>query len=155
MIGKQKASFFLASFLLPTFVISWLFFNPGASARLGLVKTETLIEIDGVNYGVINDINDLRDLTLSQKKDETFTRVSLKRDFVTEPSIFLWADQISQNRSKAIHMSVIIQTKDKVKIARYELNNCRPLSWTFERADPSQGGFHEKIDLAVQEIAID
>lgn len=154
MIGKQR-TFFLALLLLPVFLFFGLIFlSPGASARLGLVKTETYIEIDGVNYGVINEINNLRDLTLTQQKDEAFTRVTLKRDFVTAPSLYLWAQKNAQNRTKLTHVSVITQTKDGVKIARYELNNCKALSWTVETADPSQGGFHEKIDLAVQEITV-
>ena len=155
MIGRRRASFFLAGSLLPVFLFFWLFFlSPGASARLGLVKTETHIEIDGINYGVINEVNNLRDLTFSQSKSENFTRVRLKRDFVTEPSLYLWAHKNAQNHKNVSRVSIITQTKDGYKIARYELKNCKPLSWTVETADPTQGGFHEKIDLAVQEIAV-
>lgn len=151
MIGKQRASFFLALTLVPVFLFFWLFFlSPGASARLGLVKMETYIEIDGVNYGLI-EVSSLRDLTSNQPKEEAFTKVSLKRDFVTEPSLYLWALKKAQNRTQLTHVSIITQTKDGVKIARYELNNCKPLSWTVETAE---GGFHERIELAVPEIAI-
>jgi hypothetical protein len=154
VFGKQKTSFFLASVLLPVFLFSWLLFSPGASARLGLIRLETHIEIDGVSYGEIRGINNLSDLTLeSQKKGEAFTRVILNRDFVTELSMYQWANNITQDRTKLTRISVIIQTKEGVKIARYELKNSKPLSWTVE-TDPLQGGFHEKIILAVQEIAV-
>ncbi len=155
MIGSRRASFFLAGSFLSVFLFFWLIFlSPGASARLGLVKKETHIEIDGIDYGIINEVQNLRDLTLTQGKNETFTRVSLKRDFVTEPSLYLWAHKNAQNRATLNHVNIITQTKDGYKIARYELKNCKPLSWTVETADPTQGGFHEKIDLAVQEIAV-
>lgn len=155
MFGKQRTSFFLASMVLPSLLFFCLFFlTPGASARLGLAKIETIIEIDGVNYGVISEINNIRDLTLGPNQNENFTRVSLKRDFVTDPSLYLWAHNSAQSRGSLKHINIVTQTKDGYKLARYELKNCKPLSWTVETADPSQGGFHEKIDLAVQEIAV-
>lgn len=155
MIGRQRASFYLVGVLLSLFMITWLvIFSPGASARLGLVKIETFIEIDGVNFGEINGIKSLRDLTPEDRKGEGFTKVTLKRDFVTERSLYLWAHKIADTRTSGAHISVVTQTKSGVNIARYELNNCKPLSWTVETADPSQGGFHEKVELAVQNISI-
>ncbi len=153
MIGDRKASFVVAGTLLPIFLFFWLvFLSPGASARLGFVKTETFIEIDGVNYGGISEINNLRDLTLGQHKEEAFTRVSLRRDFVTEPSLFYhwWARKSSQNRAQLTHVRVITKTSKGDELTRYELINCKPLSWTFE----TKGGYHEDIELAVQEVRV-
>jgi len=149
VIGKQKASFFLAAALLPAFLFFWLvFLSPGASAHLGSVKMETYIEIDGINYGLI-EVSSLKDITSNEQKEESFTKVSLKRDFVTEPSLYLWALNKAQNRTQLTKISIIAQTKDGVK--RYELDNCKPLSWTVETAE---GGFHERIELAVPEIGV-
>ncbi len=150
---REMPLLWASSFLVLGVLCLWLlFFSPGASARLALTKTETHVEIDGVNYGFINKIDNLSDLTPEQGKGESFTRVSLKRDFVTEPSLYLWAQTNLQNRNHLNHITVITESKQGLK--RYELKNCKPLNGTFETADPSQGGFHEKIELAVQEIAV-
>ncbi len=128
----------------------------GLAARLIAPTTETYVEIDGVGYGVFSDINHLEDLLDSKDKtrEPAFTRVHLRRDFVTDPSLSLWAKEASHVGASLKDIRLTVKTKDGYEVARYVLKYCKPLSWTMESADPSQGGFHEKIELAVQEIAI-
>lgn len=156
MLSRKRQRLLVASTILALVVllIGLISLSPGASARLGILKTETYIHIGGVNYGILSEVNNLRDLTIDQGSHEKYTRVTIKRDFVTEPSLYLWAHKNAQARDPINRISIVTQTKDGYKIAKYELKNCKPLSWTVETADPTQGGFHEKIELAVQEIAV-
>ncbi|MBI2603078.1 MAG: phage tail protein [Deltaproteobacteria bacterium] len=128
--------------------------SPGASARLGIRETETSIHIDGVNYGRLSKVKTFADLQFTQNSGEDFSRVSLGRDFVTEPSLYHWARKNAQARDQLNHISIVTQTTDGYEVSRYDLKNCKPLSWTVETADPSQGGFHETVVLAVQEFAV-
>ncbi|NRA44075.1 MAG: phage tail protein [Oligoflexales bacterium] len=127
----------------------------GVSAKFTPLQTKTHIEIDGLDYGTFDHINDLRDLTSQrQHTDESFTRVSLKRDFVTDPSLYLWAKKASETRASLTDIRLIMKTEEGEEVSRYILKLCKPLSWTVEAAGPAIGGFYEKVDLAVQEIAI-
>lgn len=122
----------------------------------------THVEIDGVNFGTFDKIEGLSGLELdAEPRGEkaatgapAFRRVSLKRDFVTDPSLYLWAKNIMHGRSDLKDVHVVVENREGEELSRYVLRFCQPLSWTVEAANPALGGFHEKIDLAVQEITV-
>jgi len=113
------------------------------------------VEIDGVNYGTFDDIGGL-DAALhgAGTKNEGLHKITLTRDFVTDPSLYLWAKNIMHGRSDLKDVHIVMENREGEEIQRYVLKFCQPLSWTVEAANPSLGGFHEKVDLAVQEITV-
>ena len=118
--------------------------------------TRTHVEIDGVNYGVFDDVAGLNAAVQagSVKNNDELHKITLTRDFVTDPSLYLWAKNIMHGRSDLKDVHVVVENREGEEISRYVLKFCQPLSWTVEAANPSLGGFHEKVDLAVQEIAV-
>jgi hypothetical protein len=116
----------------------------------------THVEIDGVNYGSFDRVEGLKALDGSGSGDQTatFHKITLKRDFVTDPSLYLWAKNIMHGRSDLKDVHIVMENRDGEEISRYVLRFCQPLSWSVEAANPALGGFHEKIDLAVQEISV-
>lgn len=118
-------------------------------------ETKTHVEIDGVNYGTFDNIEGLTDLPAGDNGDQpSFRKVSFRRDFVTDPSLYLWAKNVTHGRSDLKDVHVVVENRDGEELSRYVLKFCQPLSWTVESANPALGGFHEKIDIAVQEIAV-
>lgn len=119
-------------------------------------ETLTHVEIDGVNYGAFDKIEGLgefRDATTTTTTP-SFRKVSFKRDFVTDPSLYLWAKNVMHGRSDLKDVHVVVENREGEELSRYVLKFCQPLSWTVEAANPALGGFHETIDIAVQEIAV-
>lgn len=130
----------------------------------GFTKEEvrTKVEIDGVDYGTfdrvegLSDLNSMKDLGAGaiSGSPQTFRKITLTRDFVTDPSLYLWAKNMMHGRSDLKDVHVVMQNREGEEISRYVLRFCQPLSWSVEAANPALGGFHEKIDLAVQEISL-
>ncbi len=119
-------------------------------------EIRTHVEIDGIDYGTFDGVEGLKELGAAGTGDNaaTFHKITLKRDFVTDPSLYLWAKNIMHGRSDLKDVHVVMENRDGEEISRYVLRFCQPLSWSVEAANPALGGFHEKIDLAVQEISI-
>lgn len=123
----------------------------GFSAR----ELRTHVEIDGVDYGSFDQIEGLTPTVAGPDGREGLThKVSFHRDFVTDPSLYLWAKNEIHGRADIKNVQVIVEDRDGSEVSRYVLKMCQPLSWTVEAANPALGGFHEKVDMAVQEIAI-
>lgn len=116
----------------------------------------THVEIDGIDYGSFDRVDGLKELEGSGSDDAgaSFHKITLKRDFVTDPSLYLWAKNIMHGRSDLKDVHIVMENRDGEEISRYVLRYCQPLSWSVEAANPALGGFHEKIDLAVQEISV-
>lgn len=116
----------------------------------------THVEIDGVNYGAFDQIEGLGEFhdESSTKNTPSFRKVSFKRDFVTDPSLYLWAKNVMHGRADLKDVHVVVENREGEEMSRYVLKFCQPLSWTVEAANPALGGFHETIDIAVQEIAV-
>jgi hypothetical protein len=111
------------------------------------------VEIEGVNYGQFDFITDLKPL-LTQGADKGSMKVTLKRDFVTDPSLYLWAKNTTQGRTDLKNVHVVMETPNGEEIKRYTLKFVQPLSWTVEATNPALGGFHEQIEIAVQQISV-
>ena len=129
-------------------------FTKEVKARFSPIEKTAHVFIDGKNYGTFEHINELSDLTSkAMNPDEGFIKVNLKRDFVTAPSLSTWAYK-SAARPALTDIRLVMKSKNGKKGASYILRLCKPLSWSLEESGPALGGFHEKIELAVQEIAI-
>ncbi len=118
----------------------------------------TRLEIDGVNYGAFDKIDGLSQLgqkdAASTTHGITYHKVSFQRDFVTDPSLYLWAKNVMHGRTELKDVHVVTSNRDGEELSRYVLKLCKPLAWSVEAANPALGGFHETIDIAVQDIAI-
>lgn len=138
---------FFAALIVPLYVAKKS--NAGFSKK----ELRAFVEIDGVNYGTFDTIDGLTtddNIALS----ENYKKITFKRDFVTDPSLYLWAKSTMQDRSDLKDVHIVMENQDGEEVTRYVLKYCQPLSWTVEAANPALGGFHEKIDIAVQEISL-
>ncbi len=111
------------------------------------------VEIDGVKYGAFDYVTNLEPLA-QQGTTKGSMKVTLKRDFVTDPSLYLWAKNTVHGRTDLKSVYVVMETPEGEEISRYTLKFVQPLSWTVEAANPALGGFHEQIELAVQQISV-
>lgn len=124
----------------------------GAVATLTPETALTHVEIDKTDFGTFGQIMHIEDLVgKKQNPDEAFTRIRLSRDFVTDSSLYNWARRAFQERKGPQTISLVNRTADGREISRVELVSSNLLSWTVEVSDPA-GGFHEKVEFAVQEI---
>ena len=131
-----------------------IFFAKNLPAGFNNAGSEVRVEIDGASFGSFDKITDIN--ALPQMKDangDSFIKVTLNRDFVTEPSLYLWArNQVNLHQGlKDIHLVKL--NRDGNEIERHVLRLCQPLSWTVEASNPALGGYHETVELAVQEIS--
>lgn len=151
----RRKSYLLRA-LIPGVLVAPVIITKMSTAGYSEQDLRTYIEIDGVNYGSFDQIDDLKDQAKNNKfaNNETFRRITLKRDFVTDPSLYLWAKNMMRSRADLKDINVVVESRDGEELSRYVLKYCQPLSWTVEAANPALGGFHEKIDLAVQEISV-
>jgi hypothetical protein len=119
--------------------------------------TKTRVAIDGVDYGpfdIVEGIGPAFNKPGESSDLPSYQRVTLKRDFVTDPSLYLWAKNVMRERSELKDITLTtVDAEGRTKV-RYELKFCQPLAWTVEAANPAFGGYHERVDLAVQKIEI-
>lgn len=118
--------------------------------------THTRVEIDGVDYGPFDRIEGLDKFSANGHPAEsgsTYSRITLSRDFVTDPSLYLWAKERMSRKFGLKDIHLITADENGNMVSRKVLRLCQPLSWSVEATNPSLGGFNETIDLAVQEIS--
>lgn len=118
--------------------------------------THTRVEIDGVDYGPFDRIEGLDTFSEDGRPAEsgtTYSRITLSRDFVTDPSLYLWAKERMSRKFGLKDIHLITADENGNMVSRKVLRLCQPLSWSVEATNPSLGGFNETIDLAVQEIS--
>jgi hypothetical protein len=142
---------FVLSFVIPILTTKI------STAGLSTKDYKASVEIDGKNYGVfdsVSNLNELRERAYTDYTGGEYTKVTLERDFVTDPSLYLWAKKLMHGRTELKDVHIVIQSNEGEELSRYVLKYSQPLSWMVESADPAIGGFHETIDLAVQEIYI-
>jgi hypothetical protein len=123
-------------------------------AGYGGPELTTHVEIDGQYFGAFDQIKGLRDLSFAKSAAPGENSIiSLNRDLVTDPSLYRWASAMNASRGGLKDVHIVMRDGSGAEVSRYVLKLCKPLSWTFE-AVPTLGGYHERVDLAVQEIAI-
>ncbi len=117
----------------------------------------THVLIDGTDFGAIDQVTGLDQFTQAQLAPDTQlprARITLRRDFVTDPSLYLWAQQTTSARSGLKDVHLVTLSNDGREVSRRVLKLCQPLSWSVEAANPAVGGFHETVDLSVQELSV-
>jgi hypothetical protein len=116
----------------------------------------TYVEIDGVDYGPFDNIEGIDKFAqdgfpLAAKA--SFETVRLSREFVTSPSLYLWAKNQTSRKFGPKDIHLITENEEGYVVSRKVLQLCQPLSWSVESSNPSLGGFNEAVDLAVQKVS--
>lgn len=117
----------------------------------------TYVEIDGVNYGTIDRIEGMEKFAedgFPLMEDSSYVSIRLSREFVTDPSLYLWAKNRMSRKLGLKDIHLITEDEYGHIVSHRVLQLCQPLSWAVETQNPSLGGFNETIDLAVQKITI-
>ncbi len=146
----------ICAILLPVFVgvVSFYVFTKSSVAAYKEKNVIHTVEIDGVNYGAFSKIKGL-DEALSAKDNSGFFKISLERNFVAEPSLYLWAKSREVEHNVLGDITIIAKDSSGEELHRYVLKRCQPLSWTVEKSSPAVGGFYEIVDIAIQKIQFD
>jgi hypothetical protein len=143
--------FALNATLATAALLALIFFGRNLPAAFSPDELFTSIEIDGIDYGRFAEIDGLEQ-TLSEETEQEYQTVTLKRDFVTDPSLYLWAKNAVANRIGVRDVHLVRRDDKGREVSRTILRLCQPLSWTVEAAGPGVGGFHESVELAVREV---
>lgn len=114
----------------------------------------THVEIDGEQYGSFNPVNNLDEIISLNYTDRDYSVITLSRNFITDRSLYVWARETTSKREGLKNIHLVMRDKEGNERSRYVLKLCQPISWSLETADPSTGGFYEKISLTVQEVEI-
>lgn len=110
-----------------------------------------VVEIDGVNFGSFTPVKDIEQMVMSSSAVNG-SRIALSRDFVTDPSLYLWANALMRGNTSLKDVSLISENADGVEVARYVLRMSQPVAWTVEASNPEVGGLHERVEFAVQKV---
>lgn len=148
---------FLKLLYIAVFISIIFTVNREGSAKYSDDPVDTVkVEIDGINFGSFSTVEGLNDFSifgLPLARDKGYVKVTLSRDFVTSPSLYLWAKNNMQKKFGPRDIHLISLGLDGKEISRQVLNYCQPLSWSIEAKNTSLGGFNERIDIAVQKIS--
>lgn len=127
-------------------------------ASFSTPPTFTHVQIDGVDYGRFDKIDGLKGFSPYTGKpmaaNSTYSKVTLSREFITDPSLYLWAKDRANRKVALKDIHLVTLNESGKEIDRQTLELCQPLSWTVEITNSSLGGFNETIDLAVQKVSI-
>jgi hypothetical protein len=137
--------------LVTATMLALIFFGKNLPAAFSPEELFTSIEIDGVDYGRFAEIEGLEQAVADDSEQE-YQTVTLTRDFVTDPSLYLWAKNAVANRIGVRDVHLVRRDDKGREVSRTVLRLCQPLSWTVEAAGPGVGGFHESVELAVREV---
>ena len=119
-------------------------------AGLGDQRVTPHIVIDGIDFGAFD-----KTLGIPTDSYDQVSNVTFERNFVTEPSLYMWARQAVTEHGKLRTISIIYKNSEGVEVNKLLLKGSHPISWTVESSDPSQGGYHEKVDVSVQSFLFD
>ncbi|MEY4630752.1 MAG: T4-like virus tail tube protein gp19 [Pseudomonadota bacterium] len=151
LVRRVRAGIF---FVLPA-MLAYVAGSPELPAGFSNHAVRTHVEIDGTDYGLFDGVIGIEDGVEGAAEDGYVRRVVLQRDFVTDPSLYLWAKNTMRERTGLKDINIVMENRDGDEIARYILKSCQPVSWSVEAAALSSGGFHERIELAVQGVEVE
>ena len=115
----------------------------------------TFVEIDGKHFGAFDTIEGLEEFAedgFPEASGDTYGIITLSREFVTDPSLYLWAKNRMEKKSGLLDIHLITEDEQGNVVSQTVLQLCQPLSWSMESTNPSLGGFNETLDFAVQKI---
>lgn len=152
-IRQSQKAIRIANLLLLAFVLAPLAATERLPAGFSSKVRRVVVEIDGVNYGAFEPIKNLEqgDGFIGGDKS-TFHRVILSRHFVTDQSLYKWADDAMRGQSRLKDVVLISENAEGIEVARHLLKYSQPVSAVVEASNPGVGGLHEKIEFAVQSI---
>ena len=152
-IDKKKYNKFLTLLLSGIFILSIYLIIPKFARSFFYDSYETHIVINGKPYGVLEDQNIMSHITydLSSKKESDYKKISLRREFVAEPSLYWWARKSFDNLERT-DIELHLKNPRGDLLERYQLKYCKPLAWAIEEHDISSGGFSETVEIAVKSI---
>ncbi len=110
---------------------------------------KTGVEIEGVNYGTFDSV---AGVDLDSHANFSHRTITFRRGFVTDPSLYLWAKTTANQHSGLKDIHLVTRNEAGVEISRQVLTACQPLAWTVEAAAEGLGGFHETVEVAVQDV---
>ncbi len=116
----------------------------------------TYVEIDGIDFGPFDNIEGIEKFARDGfpiAAGASFETIRLSREFVTQPSLYLWAKNQTSRKFGPKDIHIITENEEGYVVSRKVLQLCQPLSWSVEASNPSLGGFNEAVDLAVQKIS--
>lgn len=105
------------------------------------------VKVGDINFGAFDDIKGLDD-----ENRLSTNKLVFKRNFVTEPSFYLWARDTAKEHTPSHEVELVYEDKEGNIVKRLGLVNSQPIAWAVEASDPTLGGFHERIELAVQQV---
>ncbi len=73
--------------------------------------------------------------------------MTLSRHFVTDQSLYKWADDAMRGQSRLKDVVLISENAEGVEVARHLLRHSQPVSAIVEASNPGIGGLHEKSSL--------
>lgn len=116
----------------------------GSTASVSLPDlTDFQVLIGDSYYGMFDHIEVIA-------ADERYQRVRLERDFVSHSSLSFWAQEQKLQLREPQNIK-LIATSGGYQV-RYLLERSLPLAWSLN-ANDTQSGYHESIELAVQNIS--
>ena len=130
--------------------------NKSIKAALKPAILTTSVEINGVDYGPFDTIEGMDKFArdgFPMHGGSSFETISLSREFVTHPSLYLWAKNQASRKFGPKDIHLITENEEGYVVSRKILQLCQPLSWSVESSNPSLGGFNETVDLAVQKVS--
>lgn len=146
----MKPSLNLLLSIVTVGTIGLLAFTKHIRAGFEPTALDVHVEVEDTDFGVFENISGLEKLNLNS--GEGFNRIVLKRHFVTDPSFYLWARNVSKEHVGPKNVNLIYKDQEGNEISRVVLKASQPIAWTVEASDPTLGGFHERIELAVQKV---
>ena len=126
-------------------------------ASLGKIQVKMHVMIDGIDFGAFERPKNI-DLPVVSKDDPMFVkpakngRVTLQRDFVTDRSLYQWTANASQVHVGPRDIELVSTDQFGREVSHITLKYCQPLSWSVEAANPAMGGYHERVDFAIQGV---
>ena len=153
---RNKLILRISLLLIPVAMVITLNSNQIKAAFYNPVLT-TYVEIDGVNYGSFDEVLGLENFAedgYPQFEGDSYETITLSREFVTDPSLYLWAKNRMKRKMGLKDIHLITEDEQGNVVEHRVLQLCQPLSWSVESSNPSLGGFNESIDFAVQKITI-
>jgi hypothetical protein len=149
--GQANRAVRVANFCLLALLIVPMVATERLPASFSGKVSRMVVEIDGVNFGAFSPIKDIDRLAGAELTKDS-ARVALSRDFVTDPSLYLWANSLMKTNTGLKDVTLISENIDGVEVARHVLRQSQPVAWTVEASNPEVGGLHERIEFAVQKI---
>jgi hypothetical protein len=141
----------IANLVLLAFLLVPIAATQRLPASFSSKTARMVVEIDGVSYGAFPPVAELDEMvdSIESTKD---ARVTLSRDFVTDPSLYLWANSLMQGNTGLKDVTLISENAEGVEVARHRLRMSQPVAWTVESGNPEVGGLHEKVVFAVHKV---